>query len=403
MKFNQTLSDIVRATIETGSIPMLLGEPGIGKSSWLIDLGQQMGTKVFVLACNQLADKADLTGARLVPDEANPGEYKQAFFPHQVIADAITYATENPRETPLLFMDEINRTTPDVTSAALSIPTLRSIGSRKLPDNLRVVIAGNDKGNVTTLDDASISRFVLLSVTPDVHTFLTLDPELNIWIKNVLTKHPNAIFGKSETLIIEGDDDEPEFIDDYLDEGEEMNQLTTPRTISALSRFLNKCTHEQLLQYIGDTRTTPDGEISILQDIIQGYVGTTNFSAQLLVEILNGVTSQTNHQVNVMQVVKPTIYDEMKAQSTLDDLANFIENNMTDKEKAESVIYALYEKEDNEAYLQTLSSLINKLPDFALKTLMQLSATDKLDKQNVQAFLQTNTQLANTLAIILES
>ena len=67
MKFDQTFTDLVKKDIEQNNIPMLLGEPGIGKSSWLEALAVQMHTKCFVLACNQLADKADLTGARLVP------------------------------------------------------------------------------------------------------------------------------------------------------------------------------------------------------------------------------------------------------------------------------------------------------------------------------------------------
>ena len=143
-----------------------MGEPGIGKSSFTEALAEAMDTKCFVLPVNQLADKADLTGARLVPYEQADGttSYKQVFFPHQVIMDAIDYAVANPREWPILFLDEINRTTPDVTSASLSMPTMRAIGSIKLPSNLRLMIAGNDKGNVTTLDEASLSRFAIYHV-----------------------------------------------------------------------------------------------------------------------------------------------------------------------------------------------------------------------------------------------
>lgn len=401
MKFNQTLTDTVRKTIEIGAIPMLLGEPGIGKSSWLIDLASQMGTKAFVLACNQLADKADLTGARLVPDGNNG--YSQVFYPHQVINDAIKYAEDNPRETPLLFMDEINRTTPDVTSAALSIPTLRSIGSIQLPDNLRVVIAGNDKGNVTTLDEASISRFVLFHTEPDTNTFLNLDPEINIWVKNVLRAHPETIFGKTQVVETSKDDEEDNsYIDDYLDDGEEMQQITTPRTIDAISRFLNNSDHEYLMNLMTDVRTTVDGDISMLQDVIEGYVGKTNFAAYLLAEVMNGLTSNDNHQANVMKVAKPPCYDEMKEQDSMDSLTEFI-NEMNEKEKSEALVYALYEKEDNEVFIENLSENINDFSDNSLKTLMQLSATDKLDKENVQTFLKTQSNLSNKLAIILES
>lgn len=401
MKFNQTLTDTVRRTIETDSIPMLLGEPGIGKSSWVIDLARQMGTKAFVLACNQLADKADLTGARLVPDGNNG--YSQVFYPHQVINDAIAYANENPRETPILFMDEINRTTPDVTSAALSIPTLRSIGSVKLPENLRVVAAGNDKGNITTLDEASISRFVLFRTEPDVQTYLALDSELNVWVKNVLQAHPETIFGKTQVVETKDENEEENlYIDDYLDDGEEMQQITTPRTISAISRFLNATSHEALLALMAETRQTPDGDVSALQDILEGYVGKTNFSAYLLVEVMNGITANQDHQANIMQVAKPACYDELKGQTTMTELNEFVKT-LNDKEKSESLVYLLYEKEDNQNYIESLAPQMTSFNDASLKLLMQLSATDKLDKENVQTFLKTQSNVANKLAIILES
>lgn len=153
MKFNDTLTTLISQALDVGATPALMGEVGIGKSSFVEDLARSMNTRAFVLPCNQLADKADLTGARLVPYELSDGStsYKQVFYPHQVIQDAIDYAIENPREYPILFLDEINRTTADVTSGVLTLVTLRRMGHVDLPANVRIMVAGNDRGNVTTL------------------------------------------------------------------------------------------------------------------------------------------------------------------------------------------------------------------------------------------------------------
>jgi MoxR-like ATPase len=132
MKFNDTLLDVIKVDLEVGLTPALMGEPGIGKSSFVEELARSMNTKAFVLPCNQLADKADLTGARLVPT-ADGKSYSQVFYPHHVVQEAIEYALANPRENPILFLDEINRTTPDVTSAVLTMETLRRLGSVELP------------------------------------------------------------------------------------------------------------------------------------------------------------------------------------------------------------------------------------------------------------------------------
>ena len=146
--------------------PILLGEPGIGKSSIVKALCEQNDWGFFELLCNQLGDRADLTGCRTVKtlvldnDGKEQEVWKQVFFPHQSIQDAITYANQHPDQRTILFLDEINRTTADITSAILSFPTARTVGSYKFPDNISFILAGNDKGNVVAIDSASITRFI---------------------------------------------------------------------------------------------------------------------------------------------------------------------------------------------------------------------------------------------------
>lgn len=408
MKFDATLMKCVRNDIDCGLIPMLLGEPGIGKSSWLMALADIMRTQCFVLPCNQLADKADLTGARLVPvvdANGNTTDYKQVFYPHAIIHDAIEYAVAHPRETPILFLDELNRTTPDVTSEALSIPTLRAIGSKKLPDNLRVVTAGNDKGNITALDEASISRFALYHVEPDTQTFLGLDPELNIFVKNVLQAHPEVIFGKTIKLVKDNsgkdDDDDDMDIEEILDDGEEMAQITTPRTITGVSRWLNTFSNQELLALLSEVHTVGGETVSMLQEAIEGHVGKTNFAVLLYADITQNIMN-TSNQVNVLSVAKPSTYDAMKQCGSMTDLNSFI-SNMTEDDRSGSLLYALYEKADNTIFIQALSSITDKLNTRDMKTLMRLAASDDFDGDNVSALLDTHSPIADRLSVILNN
>ena len=393
-KFDETLMDFVRRDIEHGSIPMLLGEPGIGKSSWLANLADLLHTKCFTLACNQLADKADLTGARLVPvvdDKGSTTGYKQVFYPHAVIHDAIAYAEQNPRETPILFLDELNRTTPDVTSEALSIPTMRSIGSVSLPDNLKVVIAGNDKGNVTSLDEASISRFVLYHVQPDTQTFLSLDPELNVFIKNVLSAHPECIFCKQTPVVASSgnpDDDEKVDIEAILDDGEDMNQLTTPRTISGLSRWLNSFDTNQLKQALGQTTQVGDMTMSILQEGIVGHVGQTVFTDLLMAEIASNINTVNNQQT--LKLVKPGCYDKFKKCADRKALDAFI-SGMTDNERSAVLVYMLSEKTDNAQFIQALMPNVPRFQPNDSQALCSLLQTHQIDDENMNAALSMGT------------
>ena len=404
MKFNDTLMRLIDSDIQEGLIPMLLGEPGIGKSSWVEALAQRNCTAVFVLPCNQLADKADLTGGRLVPIEGTD-EYKMVFYPHSIIMDAIKYAEEHPREYPILFMDELNRTTPDVTSECLSIPTLRSIGNKKLPKNLRVIVAGNDKGNITSLDEASISRFVLYHVAPDVDTFLGLDANLNPFVKQVLLDHPETIFCKKIRMVTGNDgnpdDDDSVDIDAIVDDAEEMNQIATPRTIMGVSRWLNTFNNSELVELLTESRQIDGVEVSTLQEALEGHTGRTSFTAFLLAEIAAKV-STVNNQSNTVTCTKPQCYDKLKACPDMAALNDYIAA-MNDAEKSSCLVYMLFEKADNGKFINALAPATTTINTPDMKTLMSLCANDMLDEGNKDALMRCNCNISNTLSIILNT
>lgn len=398
MKFNDTLKTVVRTDIKNGLIPMLLGEPGIGKSSWVEDLAKDMDTKCFTLAVNQLADKADLTGARLIPVKLDNGEttYKQFFYPHAVIHDAIDYANNNPNETPILFMDELNRTTPDVTSEALSIPTLRSIGSIKLPDNLRVITAGNDKGNITSLDEASVSRFVLYKVAPDTETFIGLDDKLNKYVKETLDKNPELIFCKKSENISNYDDDGNEIVedlsvDDFADFDEEMNQITTPRTIMGASKWLNTLSDFEIKNLL----TEKHDDTTILEECIIAHVGETLFANKLLQTIIEDFQNKVITNVNVKPTM-PIEYNSIKAIDTRSELEIKLDL-LTDEKKADILLYALYEKENNEEFLGALSRSFDTLKGDRLKSLIEMINQKEINENNLTSLLKEDTNLSNFL------
>ena len=65
MRFSKTGIDIICKQITVNNVPFLLGEPGIGKSSFVKAVGEKLNVSgVHCIAMNQLADRADITGAR---------------------------------------------------------------------------------------------------------------------------------------------------------------------------------------------------------------------------------------------------------------------------------------------------------------------------------------------------
>lgn len=409
MKFGPSFNIYIDKTLKTNGIPMLLGDPGIGKSSHVNAYAKSQHTKCFTVACNQLADKTDLTGARTLPINDAHTDFVQKFFPHITIREAIDYANDNPRENPILFLDEINRTTADVTSALLSVATDRRIGSSKLPDNLKIIVAGNDKGNVTSLDEASISRFVPIHVEPDVSTFLSLDPDINPCVAQVLTMHPDYIFGRTLPVTIEAsnnnndddDDDGAAYYDPDEDDAESFKQIATPRTIMGVSRWLNSLDKSEIMALLGDTRTDDNGEsISALQEAIEGYVGHTPFGIALLSAVIASSQTAATTTTSNITVAKPVVYNELKAKTDRTALLEYVQN-MTPNDQSGCLVYALHEKADNAAYITALSSVITKLEPDDMKVLAGLMASDDYDKENMQTLMASDNPLTSILSAFM--
>jgi hypothetical protein len=408
MKFNSTFTEVIKTDLEENIVPALMGEPGIGKSSFAEELAYSMGTRCFVLPCNQLADKADLTGARLVPTEDGTS-YQQVFYPHHIIQEAIEYAGANPREWPILFLDEINRTTSDVTSGVLTLVTLRKMGHVTLPDNLRLMVAGNDKGNVTTLDEASLTRFSIYHVEPDATTLLEiLGDKVNPWVKAVLVKFPALVFQKAtpSLMVVDGDDDEDGdavTMAELFDSGEEMNQLTTPRTIDNLSRYLNAVDRQTLSTYLSTPTQTGGRESNLLNEVIEAKVGNTMFATQVVAAIAEDLASGGGTAATVrVNVPKPNCYADLKAATTVTDLASQI-SSLTDNEVVGSLLYALKETEDNSRLIEQLATGIHQIGSDHMKTLIELVTHQQHDTQNLQAFLDSNTNAANAVKPVVSA
>lgn len=400
MKFDDTLKTIVRTNIELGNVPALIGEPAIGKSSFVEDLAiKDMNTRAFTLPCNQLAAKEDLTGARLVPYTTPDGteSYKQVFYPHDVIQQAIDYAESHPTERPVLFLDEINRTNSDVTSGILTLVTLRKMGHADLPKNLRIVVAGNDKGHVTALDDASVSRFMLLHVEPDASTLMSiLGDQLNPWVKNVLTKNPELVFQKAtpNAILADGpDDDDDGFATQMdLDDGsEEMLQLTAPRTITAANNFLNVCSREDLAVF-AQTPVEIQGHENptLLDELLEGYTGDTQFTRQLAAEIATDLQSNNSGPAGPRFVVpRPSCYDRLKSAGTVSDLENIIVS-LTPNDLSGALIYAAHETDDNERLIRALLSAIPTIEKDHVQVLVQMLQNQQFGRSNIDVLLNSS-------------
>lgn len=412
MLFNEMLVTTTIKLLDANRVPALIGEPGIGKSSFVEDVARRTNTRCFTLPCNMLADKADLTGARLVLDEKT-GVWSQKFFPHSTISKAIRYAEANPNEQPILFLDEINRTTSDVTSGTLTLVTLRSIGDEDLPKNLRIIVAGNDKGNVTALDDASVSRFAIINVAPDASTLIeVLDKNLHPCVKTVLEKHPETVFVKNtnEQVVADGQDDDDDdnatvSVFDLFDGTEEIRPFATPRTIDGVSQYLNVLSFEEIASLMATPSTTRDGRhVSYLQEIIEGMTGNTSFTTLLMGVISDELSKGSTGNNNAQRVVKPRIYNELKeAAKTSVDAVNQVIATMTDNDASGCFVFAMYEREDNAVIIQALNERLTNLAQNHINDFILLLSSGALYAKNCETVNRLDHGLAKQLNMFIEA
>lgn len=418
------IKPLLYADLQAGQTPALLGEPGIGKSALIEDLAREFKTQVFTLPVNQLADRADLTGVRMTQNE--DGDWGQSFFPHETIMSAIRYAEDNPDEFPILFLDEFNRASSDITSAILSFQTLRRIGTITFPDNLRLVVAGNDKGNVTSLDKASITRFSVYFVIPDIDTFLSVQ-ELNPFIANVMQKHPENLLAPQLMEEIETDEDD---VDDAFDisaefiEDDGFEQATVPRTITYTSEWLDalgldKSGSDKELEMLKNlfAGTTVEGDADALRAGLIAHAGNTDFTNHVYDELheyfnqsVTGVTTSNNAILGKFRPQQDVINQLSKADDTA-SVSDLVQNlSETDQQGLLIWLFEVRsarEVDNNDAIRTAITELAHSVDSFDSAHMQGLNTIlangSSANEPGIKEFINTGTPLADMYKVIISA
>ena len=227
-------------------------------------------------------------------------------------------------------------------------------------------------------------------------------------VKAVLVRYPHLVFAKGvpSTVLADGhddDDDTTATYTDLLDGGEEMLQLTTPRTIDAMSRWLNAVDPVKLSEYLQTQITTQDGrDTTMLNEIVEAHVGNTEFATHLVAEIASGLNSGAAAQVQQLTAPKPNCFNSLKQAATVNDLEAII-SSLTEHEKSGSLLYALYEHADNRIIIEQLAQQVAAIEPDHNRLLVQLAAASMLDDENLSVLFGTSTSVGDTTRLVLSS
>jgi hypothetical protein len=163
-----TLKEIeLKALIEAGLTPVLVGDPGVGKTSMVHAVARHLDRPVHVVTPSIL-EPPDLKGWPIPNREAGYAEYLPLKWVVTLPANAI------------LFLDELSSASPAMQAALLRVVLDRMVGDWQLGPGIAIVCAANPPEQIAAaqLSLPLQNRFVYITVKPFAEEFVEHFPTL---------------------------------------------------------------------------------------------------------------------------------------------------------------------------------------------------------------------------------
>ena len=184
-----------------GKVPVTIniaGDAGLGKTSAILQVGEELGLNVVKLNLSQLEELGDLIGFPVKEYKIKNAEGKVSWITEQeielagqkgykVIDKRMSHAApewiQGKGEGGVLILDDFTRADHRFMQAVMEICDRQEYVSWKLPKNWHVVLTTNpDNGdyNVTSLDVAQQTRFISVELKYDVAVWARWAEAVNI-------------------------------------------------------------------------------------------------------------------------------------------------------------------------------------------------------------------------------
>jgi hypothetical protein len=203
-----------------GKIPVAVnieGEAGLGKTSSLLQLAEELNMQIVKLSLSQIEELGDLVGFpvkefEMVKDDGKKVWIQDAVMPMYIQAKykptgekRMTHAApewiQGRGEGGFLILDDYTRADHRFMQASMEIIDRQEYISWRLPKNWHVVLTTNpDNGNyqVTSLDNAQKTRFITVETKFDIEVWARWAEKVNIDTRciNFLLLNPELVTDK---------------------------------------------------------------------------------------------------------------------------------------------------------------------------------------------------------------
>lgn len=228
MNFKDTLIS-AELVLETGEVPLIIGESGIGKTALAKKLANKNNFKLVVIDGNLLKEGEigglpTIESYKSIDSNGNFQEKKATIYAVHTKLKEIDEEILNGNKV-LLFIDEINRCEHTVQQELMNLILNREINGYKLHNDVKILAAMNPSNKygedfdyqVVDMDAAQENRFVWLNMENDYIDWISWAIEFGI-----------------ETEVIEFISTFPE----YLKKINEEDVRATPRSYERISKTL---------------------------------------------------------------------------------------------------------------------------------------------------------------------
>ena len=186
MNFNDALLT-VDLVINSGDVPLIIGESGIGKTALVKELSKKSNYYLVNIDGNLLKE-GEIGGLPTVEEyeQSVQGIIKRGkktiYAAHTKLVEIEKALEESPNRKVLLFIDELNRCEHAVQQELMNIILNREINGYKLPEGVDVIAAMNPSNKydnysqsdyqVVDMDPAQEDRFVWIELEADVKSWM---------------------------------------------------------------------------------------------------------------------------------------------------------------------------------------------------------------------------------------
>ncbi len=255
---------------ESGAVPLLIGESGIGKTALVKKLSQikeahLIGVDANLLKEGEIGGLPTTESYNITVNQRKIRRKKTIYAIHTKLLEIDQVLMENPDKKIIFFIDEINRCEHAVQQELMNIILNREINGFVLPGNVLVIAAMNPSNKYDRFSESTYQVVDMDPAQEDRFVWIEMDSDPKSWIDWGLAREGKTFEGRSVQNVHE---DVLEFISSFP---EHLHAPYSQETVKATPRSWERIS-DSYVQYLNKNSYYPQG---IFFNVVKGNVGSS--------------------------------------------------------------------------------------------------------------------------------